>query len=97
MKPRSPLGFFVALAALIMASGTGLALQWRQSMALRGELERVKFAAEELARLRDENQRLREKQTPAAELERLRADHAALPRLRAELDALAQPAATPNR
>lgn len=97
MKPRSSFGFVVVVVVLVVAGGAGLALQWRQTMVLRGELERVRSEAEELVRLRDENRRLREKQIPVAELERLRADHAALPRLRAELDALAQSATTPMR
>lgn len=96
MNTRSSLGFFFVLAVLVVGGGAGLAVQWRQSLALRGELERGRFETEEVARLRAENQRLREKQISAAELERLRADHAALPRLRAELDALARQAAPPG-
>jgi hypothetical protein len=57
-------------------------------MTLRTELERSKCNAKEMAHLRAENQRLREKQIPAVDLERLRADHTALPRLRAEIEAL---------
>jgi hypothetical protein len=91
MKPRASPGFFLVLAALVVGGGTGLALQWRQSMTLRTELKRSTFKAEEMAHLRAENQRLREKQIPAVELERLRADHAALPRLRAEIEALNKP------
>jgi hypothetical protein len=91
MRPRSSLGFFLVLAALVVGGGIGLALQWRQSITLRVELERSRFRAEEMAHLRSENQRLREKQIPAVELERLRADHAALPRLRAEIEALNKP------
>jgi hypothetical protein len=88
MRPRPTLGFLVVLALLIVAGGVGLASQWRQTLALRGELELLRLEAGDLAQLRAENQRLRERQIPAAELELLRADHAALPRLRAELEAL---------
>ena len=43
---------------------------------------------QDLARVRAENERLKERQISTTELEALRADHAALPRLRAELEAL---------
>ena len=91
MKQRSSPGFFLVLSALVVGGGIGLTLQWRQAMTLRTELERAKFNAEEMAHLRAENQRLREKQISAIELERLRADHAALPRLRADIEALSKP------
>jgi hypothetical protein len=91
MKPRSSFVFSLVLAALTIAGGTALAMQWRQSMELRVALEHAKSDADELARLRDENRRLRAQQIPPAELERLRSDHAALPRLRAELEALQRP------
>ena len=96
MKPRSSLGFSVVVVALVVAGGAGLARQWRQTMALRGELEVVRADAGELERLRLENQRLRGRQISAGELAVLRADHAALPRLRAEMDVLAQQAAKAN-
>ena len=93
MKPRSSFVFFLVFAALIIAGGTALAMQWREAMELRVALERAKIDAGELARLRDENRRLHAQQISPAELERLRSDHAALPRLRAELEALQHPAA----
>lgn len=95
MNPRSSFVFFLVLAAVLIVGGIALATQWRQSAELHIELERVKTDADNLARLRDENHRLRAQQIPSADLERLRADHAALPRLRAELEALqhAPPAA----
>ena len=80
--------FSLVLAALLLVGGSMLTMQWRQSMELRVLLERAKTEADELARLRDENRRLRAQHVPQAELERLRSDHAALPRLRAELEAL---------
>jgi len=88
MKPRSSLGFVFVLAGSLVVAGSVSLVQWRESVGLHVELERSKAEAETLARLRAENQRLREKQIPEAELARLRSDHAAIPRLRAELDAL---------
>ena len=96
MKPRSSFGFVVVVVALVVAGGVGLASQWRQTILLRSELDLARMEASELERLRAENQRLRDRQISAAELAVLRADHAALPRLRAELDALAQQAAKAN-
>jgi hypothetical protein len=46
-------------------------------------------------RLRKENRRLHEAQPAASELESLRADHAALVRLRAEFELLAKSEAQP--
>ena len=88
MQPRFASVFSVVLVALAIAGGTMLTMQWRQSMELRVALERAKAEADELGRVRDENRRLRAQQVPPAELEQLRSDHAALPRLRAELEAL---------
>ena len=88
MKQSSSFGFLVVLVALVIASGAGLASQWEKTMTLRGELELLRVAPDEVKRLQVENERLRAKQISAAELEVLRADHAALPRLRAELEAL---------
>jgi len=73
---------------LAIAGGAGLVSQWQETMALRVELELARVEAGEWERLRAENQRLRSQQISAAELEVLRADHAALPRLRAEIEAL---------
>ena len=88
MKHRLSLGFIVVVAALAVAGGAGLASQWQQTMALRSELELARLEVGELERLRAENKRLRDQQVSAAELEALRADHAALPRLRTEIEAL---------
>ena len=92
MQRYVSLRFLLVLTAVVLAAAAAVAVQWQQTALLRADLECAKFAAEELAKLREENQRWRDKQIPAAELERLRADHAAIPRLRAELDALARPA-----
>ena len=91
MKRHSFPVFFCVFVVLLIAGGTALAMQWRQSTELRAAVERAKSDADELARLRDENRRLRRQQISSAELERLRSDHTALPRLRAELEALQHP------
>jgi len=88
MAHRSSVGFALVVAGLVLASGGGLAWQWRHSMALRTARDLLRFETGELARLRAANQRLREAQPSAAELQSLRADHAALPRLRAEMEGL---------
>jgi Tfp pilus assembly protein PilN len=92
MKRRSSLGFLVLIGAIVVAVGAGMLSQWRQTLALRGELELARATMTELGRLREENQRLRARQIPTAELDRLRADHAALPRLRRELETLGKSA-----
>lgn len=74
--------------ALVVTGGAGLASRWQETMLLRGEIGLLRLDVSELERLRAENLRLREKQIPATVLEVLRADHAALPRLRAEIEAL---------
>lgn len=75
-------------AAVLGGTAAGLAWQGKETTVLRSQLESLRAGGGELSRLRDENGRLRDKQIPAVELERLRADHAALPRLRAEIEAL---------
>ena len=62
--------------------------RWRDSVRLRLELESAQIQAAELASLSAENRRLAERQISPAALEVLQADHAALPRLRSELEIL---------
>jgi len=93
MKQPFSFGFYLMIVVLVIAGGAALWLQWLQTQSLRTELDSARAAAGELARVRAENQRLREKQIPAAQLEALRADHAALPQLRAQLEALSKPGA----
>lgn len=88
MKPRTSPVFLLVLTVLTIAGATALTTQWRQSMQHRLALEHAKLDAAEVTRLREENRRLRAQQISPAELERLRSDHAALPRLRAELEAV---------
>jgi hypothetical protein len=87
MRPRI-LGFFLTVIVLALAGGAVLLKQREQTYRLQGELEAARDAADELKRLRSENARLLQKQIPAAELESLRADHAALARLRAETETM---------
>jgi hypothetical protein len=89
-RHRSTFGFIVLVAALVVAVGAGVLSQWKEAVVLRTERDLGRFEMRDWARLRAENARLRESQISAAELETLRADHAALPRLRAELDALSR-------
>ena len=92
LKPAASPHLWAALnlvvIALVVAGGVAVTSQWRQTISLRGEVRLLQLEAGELERLRAENKRLRGQQISAAELESLRADHAALPRLRAEIEAL---------
>jgi hypothetical protein len=72
----------------------GNAQQWLNRLELRTAVEVAQLNVVDLRVLEAENRRLREKQISAGELAALRADHEALPRLRAELDALAKGAAS---
>jgi hypothetical protein len=80
--------FLFCANALILIALLGIVYQRSENRVLRLELQDVKRAETELVQLRKENERLKSRQIPAAELEQLRSDHAALPRLRAELSDL---------
>lgn len=82
------------LGLTVVLGGGKLIAQRRETVQLRAERDRGRHELREWERVVAENSRLRERQIPVAELETLRADRAALPRLRAELDALAR--ATPD-
>ncbi len=84
-------GFLVTLGAVVAASGAAWGWQRSEVAALRAERAQARREADEWTRLRAEQARLRATQIGAEELERLRADRAALPRLRAELEALRGP------
>lgn len=88
MKLGKHVGFVVIVIAIAMAEGGVLMSQRQQATLLRVERDTVRLELSELERLRTENLRLRAWQIPERELEALRADHAALPRLRAEFEAL---------
>ena len=78
---------FVFLA-LALVAGASLWLQRQAADALRSEIGLLREENRELAKLRAENQKLVAAQLPAAELARLRADHAAVVRMQGEIEAL---------
>jgi len=85
----NPLRWLSALLlALALVAGAMLWLQRQAAAELRGEIALLRDESRELARLRKENQRLAAALPPAAELESLRADRAAIGRMRSEIDAL---------
>ena len=84
---RSNFVFVTVIVGLVLIGGAAGGLQWQETQVLRRSIEIAQEEAKELSQLRAENLRLRARQIPVTELERLRADHAALPRLRAELEA----------
>ena len=97
MKSAQTYGPLIAAIAIVVFAAIGILQQWPQTTALRTEVELARIEVAELVRLQGENQRLRENQISAAELARLRADHDALPRLRAELEALNKSATAEQR
>lgn len=76
------------LLALAVAAGVGVVWQRQAAAALQAELGWLRDENRELVRLRGENERLRTAGLPAAEMEQRRADHAAIVRLRAEIEAM---------
>ncbi len=88
MKRTSSLLGWALPAALALGLGALLVSQRQATMQLRGELDAGNLQREELARLQRENARGRAQQISAAQLEALRADHAAVVRLRRELESL---------
>ncbi len=73
---------------MTLAFGVGLARQWQTTALLRIELEQLREEGRDLVRLRADNMRLKRERTPAAEVERMRADHAAMTQLQMELETL---------
>jgi hypothetical protein len=76
---------------IIGVIGTGgFALWWQgeTQVRLHRELGKLREDNLELARLREGNRRLATAQPSATEFDNLRADHAAIPQLRAEIDAM---------
>jgi hypothetical protein len=88
MTRRSPILFGVIVVLLVVGLGGILLSQWKTTLQLEGQLEAARLAREDLARLRVEGERLQARQVSREQLETLRADHAAVARLRAELQAL---------
>lgn len=94
---RSWIVFAGVLASMMLAGAAWGMWQRHEQTILRARLEHARLEASELERLRAANERLRAQEIPVAELERLRADHAALPRLRAELEAARRTTASGER
>jgi hypothetical protein len=84
---KTKLGW-AALFAVVSAGGFALWWQRAAQVRLQAELAVLVTQNGERERLQDANRRLAENQPAAAELETLRAHHAALPQLRAEIAAL---------
>lgn len=80
------LGWF-AIIGIIPLGGGLWRWQYQTGERLRQQAAEGRRQGAELARLREENRRLAAGLPAAADLERLRADHAAIPRLRAEIQA----------
>lgn len=78
----------VLLLALAAVAGAAWLLQRQSGAQLRDEIALLQDENRQLAQLRAENARLVAAQTPPAEVERLRADHAAVGQLRAEIEKL---------
>ena len=72
----------------VLALGVGAGQAWWRTAELRAEVRALREQGARIDEVRAENARLRAGQVSAEELDRLRADHAALPRLRAEIEAL---------
>lgn len=76
------------MLAVALLAGAGFLLRREANAALRREIALRHDDTRELDRWREQNRRLRAEQTPAAEVERLRADHGALAGLQAEIDGM---------
>ena len=77
--------FSVLLLAVALVAGAALWLERQAAVQLRDEIALLRDERRELARLRAENQRLAGALPPPATLAALRADHAAVLRLRGEV------------
>jgi hypothetical protein len=84
--------FLATMAALTLMSAAGQLWQWQRRAQLQADLAIAREQANELAALQTERQRLLESQVPAAELQRLRDDRAAMARLRNDIETLKQSA-----
>jgi hypothetical protein len=89
------LTFSVAVVTIVGVTGLGLFVQWEETVRLRAERELGLMELRDAEKLRLQNRRLREVQIAPVELDALRADHAALMRLRAELDTLSRAETAP--
>lgn len=78
----------IALLALAVVSGLGLMLQRQTAAVLQQEISLLREENRRFVQLKADNDRLRQEQTPVADVERLRADRAALMSMRAEIEAM---------
>ncbi|MBI5691121.1 MAG: hypothetical protein HZC55_13615 [Verrucomicrobia bacterium] len=78
---------WIAVVVVLALGGGVLLWQAQTREQLRQQVGELRQQRDQLARLREENQRLAAGLPSATDLERLRADHAAIPRLRAEIEA----------
>jgi hypothetical protein len=85
---RTPRWPFVAVALLVLAAVALIGRQRQEAANLRATIVRQRAAARERAALMAENRRLAAHQVSVEELDRLRAERAAVSGLRAELDNL---------
>lgn len=85
MARSNRITFVLCVGVLAAGFGWGMLRQWEQNRMLRIERWALQREADDVQRLGAENRRLLASQVSTVELERLRADRAALPRLREEL------------
>lgn len=85
---KSSVRFLLIGSVLVIGFGSAWFRGRNQIESLGLNLQAVRLAAATAEELRGENERLRARQVSAIELDRMRADHAALSRLRAELEEL---------
>jgi hypothetical protein len=81
-------GEIETLMAAAVVAGAAWWVQEAEAEALRAEVALLREERSELAQVRAENLRLLAEQPPSAEIERLRADRAAILRLRGEIETL---------
>jgi hypothetical protein len=81
-------GGAVVLTTAALVAGVAWWVQVQEAEALRAEVALLRDERSELARVRAENLRLAAEQPPSEEIERLRADRAAIFRLRGEIETL---------
>jgi len=79
---------FLGVSVLVVAVGAAGWTQHGAGQRLRDEIAVARNRSRDLARLREENRRMKAAQVSDAELERLRSDRAATEQLRSELESL---------
>jgi hypothetical protein len=84
----NPLRWLFALLSLAILVGVALWLQRQTAAQLRDEIALLREESRQVAQLRAENARLVAAQPAAAQLDAMRTDHAAVLRLRGEIEKL---------